>query len=54
MPNDLLQWAEPCRVMSGQTYDLQAAKERSGWGDRDDIQTWVDLHDVEEGRTPRR
>jgi Domain of unknown function (DUF5069) len=34
--------------------DLQAAKERSGWGDRDDIQTWVDLHDVEEGRTPRK
>jgi hypothetical protein len=25
--------------------DLQAAKERS-------IQTWVDLHDAEEGRTP--
>ena len=34
--------------------DLQAAKERSHWGDRDDIQTWVDLHDVEEGRTPRK
>jgi gluconokinase len=33
--------------------DLQAAKERNGWADRDDIQTWVDLHDVEEGRTPR-
>ena len=33
--------------------DLQAAKERLGWGRRDDIQTWVDLHDVEEGRTPR-
>jgi Domain of unknown function (DUF5069) len=28
--------------------DLQAAKERSGWGDRDDIQTWFDLHDVED------
>src|ERR1051326_1596813 len=24
--------------------DLQAAKERYGWADRDDIQTWVDLH----------
>jgi hypothetical protein len=34
--------------------DLQAAKERSGLGDRDDVQTWVDLHDAEEGRTPRR
>jgi len=33
--------------------DLQAAKERNGWGDRRDIQTWVDLHDAEEGRTPR-
>jgi len=33
--------------------DLQAAKQRSSLGDRDDIQTWVDLHDVEEGRTPR-
>jgi gluconokinase len=33
--------------------DLQAAKERLGWGNRDDIQTWVDLHDAEEGRTPR-
>jgi hypothetical protein len=32
--------------------DLQAAKERSGLADRDDIQTWVDLHDAEEGRTP--
>lgn len=34
--------------------ELQAAKERLGWGDRDDIQTWVDLHDAEEGRTPRK
>jgi hypothetical protein len=32
--------------------DLQAAKDRSGLGDRDDIQTWVDLHDAEEGRNP--
>ena len=32
--------------------DLQAAKERNGWGNRDDIQTWLDLHDVEEGRVP--
>jgi hypothetical protein len=34
--------------------DLQAAKERNGWGNREDIQTWVDLHDVEEGRNPRK
>src|SRR5438132_1033720 len=33
--------------------DLEAAKKRQGLADRDDIQTWVDLHDVEEGRTPR-
>ena len=33
--------------------DLQAAKERNGWGNRNEIQTWVDLHDAEEGRTPR-
>jgi Domain of unknown function (DUF5069) len=32
--------------------DLQAAKERSGLGDRDYIKTWIDLHDAEEGRTP--
>ncbi|MEP6708518.1 MAG: DUF5069 domain-containing protein [Verrucomicrobiota bacterium] len=37
----------------GGSTELQEAKERLGWGDRDDIQTWVDLHDVEEGRTPR-
>ena len=33
--------------------DVQAAKERNGWGNRDDIQTWVDLHDAEENRAPR-
>ncbi len=33
--------------------DLKAAKKREGLEDRNDIQTWVDLHDVEEGRTPR-
>ena len=32
--------------------ELQAAKERAGWADRDDIQTWLNLHDAEEGRTP--
>ncbi len=31
---------------------LEEAKERYGWADRNDIQTWVDLHDVDEGRTP--
>ena len=34
--------------------DVQAAKERLGWEDRDDIQTWVDLHDAEEDRKPRQ
>ncbi len=33
--------------------DLMEAKKRLGWGNRNDIQTWVDLHDAEEGRTPR-
>lgn len=33
--------------------DLRAAKERAGWSERDDIQTWIDLHDAEEGRTSR-
>jgi hypothetical protein len=32
--------------------DLAAAKKRNGWENRDDIQTWVDLHDVDEGRVP--
>jgi gluconokinase len=32
--------------------DLQAAKERNSRGHREDIQTWVDLHDAEEGRKP--
>ena len=32
--------------------ELHAAKERAGLRDRNDIQTWMDLHDVEEGRTP--
>jgi hypothetical protein len=30
--------------------DLAAAKEREGFVERDDIQTWFDLHDAEEGR----
>lgn len=34
--------------------DLQAAKERLGWSGRDEIQTWMDLHDAEEGRRPRK
>lgn len=34
--------------------ELAQAKARAGWSARDDIQTWVDLHDAEEGRTPRR
>jgi gluconokinase len=34
--------------------DLVEAKKRTGWQNRDDIQTWVDLHDAEEGRAPGR
>jgi hypothetical protein len=33
--------------------DLEAAKKREGLDDRDDIRTWIDLHDAEEGRKPR-
>lgn len=33
--------------------ELQATKEQLGWGSRDDIQTWVDLHDADEGRVPK-
>jgi uncharacterized protein DUF5069 len=32
--------------------ELAESKKEAGFGDRDDIQTWVDLHDAEEGRTP--
>ena len=32
--------------------DLQAAKKRSGLAKREEIQTWLDLHDAEEGRMP--
>ena len=34
--------------------DLVEAKKRTGWQNRDDFQTWVDLHDAEEGRAPGR
>ena len=33
--------------------DLMAAKKRVGLENRDDIRTWIDLHDAEEGRNPR-
>ncbi|MEP7072408.1 MAG: DUF5069 domain-containing protein [Verrucomicrobiota bacterium] len=32
--------------------ELEEAKTRLGWEKRADIQTWVDLHDAEEGRKP--
>jgi Domain of unknown function (DUF5069) len=32
--------------------ELAESKKEAGFGDRDDIQTWLDLHDAEEGRTP--
>ena len=34
--------------------DLAEAVKREGLGDRDDIQTWVDFHDADEGRKPRK
>ncbi len=33
--------------------ELEEVKRAHGLGDRADIQTWVDYHDVDEGRTPR-
>src|SRR5437588_9873413 len=33
--------------------ELAESKKEAGFGNRDDIQTWLDLHDAEEGRTPR-
>src|SRR5437870_5401149 len=30
--------------------DLAATKKQQGWADRDSIQTWIVLHDAEEGR----
>ncbi len=36
------------------TAELEQVKRADGFGDRADIQTWVDYHDVDEGRTPRK
>lgn len=33
--------------------ELAETKQSHGLAKRDDIQTWVDFHDVDEGRTPR-
>lgn len=33
--------------------ELAETKRANGFGKRDDIQTWIDYHDVDEGRTPR-
>ena len=32
--------------------ELAESKKEAGFGNRADIQTWMDLHDAEEGRTP--
>ena len=48
-------WNAFLRSVAGETTRAQTCrqpKKRSGLGDRDDIKTWVDLHDAEEGRTP--
>ena len=34
--------------------ELAETKKQLGWGDRNDIQTFVDFHDAEEGRLPGR
>ena len=33
--------------------ELAESKKEKGFADRDDIQTWIDLHDAEEDRKPR-
>jgi Domain of unknown function (DUF5069) len=33
--------------------DLAVAKQEAGFGERKEVQTWVDFHDAEEGRKPR-
>ena len=33
--------------------ELEEVKRAHGLGNRGDVQTWVDFHDVDEGRTPR-
>ncbi len=33
--------------------ELEEVKKANGFDGRDDVQTWVDFHDVDEGRTPR-
>lgn len=33
--------------------ELEEVKAANGFGGRGDVQTWVDFHDVDEGRTPR-
>jgi gluconokinase len=35
------------------TRELEETKKANGFGDRADIQTWVDFHDADEGRRPR-
>ena len=32
--------------------ELESVKKENGLGDRDDIKTWVDFHDTDEGRVP--
>ena len=34
--------------------ELEETKKEMGFAGRDDIQTWVDLHDADEGRRPRK
>ena len=38
----------------GGSEELAETKKREGLADRDDIQTFVDYHDVDEGRTPKK
>ena len=49
-----LRWISPHANISKRHRAVVALeKKRAGWENCEDIQTWVDLHDAEEGRKPR-
>ena len=35
------------------SWELEQEKKACGFGDRDDIQTFIDFHDADEGRKPK-
>jgi gluconokinase len=49
---EILDWCFAHGRRDDASEELAESKKDAGFGDRDDIQTWLDLHDAEEGRTP--